>query len=169
MHKTKHWIIDADIARGAGTTVHPISKNCRHFLDFVRSNGHEFSADLKMREEWKKHQSLYSRQWFSSMVARKKIKFVRNTIDVDSNINLAPVTQKIKDIALKDSHLIQTSLEHGAVIASGDDNAKNAFCDISTSYGQIKGLLWLNPKVNFLEIENKVQNKQPHDPSWEIA
>ncbi|WP_318505495.1 hypothetical protein [Photobacterium leiognathi] len=169
MHRTNNWIIDADIARGAGTTEHPISKNCRDFLDFVRTNGHQFSADPKIREEWRKHQSLYSRQWFSSMIARKKIKFVANTIDVDSNIHSAPVTAKTKQIALKDSHLVQTSLEHGAVIASGDENAKNAFCDISNSYVSIKGLLWLNPKENFCLIQTKIANREQHDPQWQIT
>ncbi|EPP4135815.1 hypothetical protein ACUOEB_004127 [Vibrio vulnificus] len=169
MHRAKIWIIDADIARGAGTTTHPISKNCRQFLDFVKENDHLFSADPKIRQEWRKHQSLYSSKWFATMVARKKIKFVTNTIDVDSNINASPVPDKTKQIALKDSHLVQTSLEHKAVIASGDDNAKNAFCDICHSYGAIKGLLWLNPKNNFIEIKDKVDNRQPHDPSWQIA
>ncbi|RBM65621.1 hypothetical protein DLR60_18800 [Vibrio tarriae] len=169
MHQTNNWIIDADIARGAGTIEHPISKNCRDFLDFVRTNGHQFSADPKIREEWRNHQSLYSKQWFSSMIARKKIKFVVNSIDVDSKINSAPVSDRIKAIALKDSHLVQTSLEHGAVIASGDENAKNAFCDISNSYLSIKGLLWLNPKVNFCLIQTKIANKEQHDPQWQIA
>ncbi|HDY8230009.1 hypothetical protein [Vibrio vulnificus] len=103
------------------------------------------------------------------MIARKKIKFVANTIDVDSKINAAPVTDKTKKIALKDSHLVQTSLEHGAVIASGDDNAKNAFCDISNSYLPIKGLLWLNPKDNFNLIQTKIANREQPDPQWQIA
>jgi len=169
MHKTNNWIIDADIARGAGTTVHPISKNCRGFLDFVRINGHQFSADHKIREEWHKHQSLYSKKWFASMIARKKVKFVVNTIDVDSIIYAAPVNDSIKKIALKDSHLVQTSLEHGAVIASGDDNAKNAFCCISDSYLIIKGVIWLNPKNNFGEIKEKFIKKEQCDPLWKIA
>lgn len=168
MYRINNWIIDADIARAAGTTVNPISKNCRDFLDFVRTSGHNFSADKKTREEWATHQSTYSKLWFSSMVARKKIVFVQNTIDVNTKINLAPVTEKTKEIALKDSHLVQTSLEHQAVIASGDNNAKNAFCMISQTYGRIRGLVWINPKDNFPQVHQKIIQRQSHEDDWQI-
>lgn len=168
MRNYNNWVIDADVARSAGVSENPVSKNCRGFLDFVLKNGHRFSANRKLRQEWKVHQSIYSKTWLASMIARKKFIFVECDVDVDSHIKHAGVSDRIQLAALKDSHLIQVALGDGVAVASGDDRAKNAFCQISRNYKEIKGLVWVNPKSNFDEVcELYFSNKKPKE-SWFI-
>jgi hypothetical protein len=78
------------------------------------------------------------------MIAKKKVNFIKpqsitNGLIVN-NLN------KYKEIAIavKDAHLIDGALEVDSIIASNDDIARNVFCELSNSCGNLRTIKWFN-------------------------
>ena len=137
-------IIDADIARSSGLTEHPVSSGSRALLDSVSKNGHKAAMCPTLMAEWSEHRSLFARKWLASMVAKKKVHFIKppcitNTLIID---NLT-ITKKI-DIAIKDAHLIDGALDVDKIIASNDDIARNVFCELSINCKNLRTIKWFN-------------------------
>lgn len=94
--------------------------------------------------EWSKHRSLYARTWLSSMIAKKKVNFIRpSEITGDLIVNNLDKDKQIA-IAVKDAHLIDAALTVDKIIASNDDIARNVFCELSTSCGNLRSIKWFN-------------------------
>jgi len=137
-------IIDADIARSSGMSEHPVSSGSRSLLNTVAKNGHVTTMCPILMAEWKKHKSLFARKWLASMIARKKVKFIKPNKQTDSLINAHISDVNKISIAEKDSHLIDAALASDKVIASNDDIARNVFCELSINCGNIRSIKWFN-------------------------
>jgi hypothetical protein len=137
-------IIDADIARSSGMSVHPVSSGSRALLDTVSKNGHSAAMCPTLMAEWRKHRSLFARTWLSSMIAKKKVDFIRpSEITGDLIVNNLDKDKEIA-IAVKDAHLIDGALTVDKIIASNDDIARNVFCELSTNCGSLRTIKWFN-------------------------
>jgi hypothetical protein len=70
---SKLLVIDASVGRAAGgeNATAPTSVNCREFLKSVLFICHRVVMTPEIKEEWKTHQSNFSREWRCQMVARK--------------------------------------------------------------------------------------------------
>lgn len=79
-------VIDADIARSSGTSEHPVSSGSRALLDSVTKNGHKIVICPKLMNEWKNHRSLFARKWLASMIAKRKVKFIKPEEETNSTI-----------------------------------------------------------------------------------
>jgi|GEM_PF-1684590 hypothetical protein len=137
-------IIDADIARSSGMAEHPVSSGSRALLNTVSQNGHMLAMCPTLGAEWKKHRSLFAAKWLASMTAKKKInrinpKAITNTL-IDKNLK----KDKEIAIALKDAHLIDGALAADSIIASNDNVARNVFCQLSDSCGDLRNIKWFN-------------------------
>lgn len=141
---TLSFIIDADIARSSGTSEHPVSSGSRRLLENLTKNGHKAAMCPNLRIEWKKHRSLFATKWFASMVAKKKIVFIDPPAKIKNFIEGNIEDCKDKEIALKDSHLIDAALEADKIIASNDNIARNVFCNYSLKQGEIGAVSWFN-------------------------
>lgn len=157
-------VIDADIAHSAGMTDHPVSSSCRSFLNQVSLNGHNpvFCSSLSL--EWKNHASGYSKKWLASMVASRKMIFIKNPIaSTKEKLNLIetsdPHKTKLVKIALKDAHLIDLAKVAGKIVTSCDDNAKNAFCRIEEIADDIKIISWMHPIANQSDLSKLLTNE----------
>lgn len=139
-----HIVIDADIARSSSTTEHPVSSHARKVLDEVKSHGHILVMCPKLNEEWKKHRSSYATKWLASMFAKRKVKVKSYNSDTRSHVETNVVDGKIKDIAVKDVHLIDIALSESKIITSNDNNARIAFCEIGKDYKIIQKVIWLH-------------------------
>jgi|TARA_B110000211_G_C14051667_1_gene541498 hypothetical protein len=137
-------VVDADIARASGTSEHPVSSGSRALLDNVSKNGHKLAICPTMMSEWKKHKSIFAKKWLASMVAKKKVLFIKPAKQTNDLIIRNLTDSKKITIATKDEHLIDAALETDRVIASNDDIARNVFCDLSTSCGDIRNIKWFN-------------------------
>jgi predicted nucleic acid-binding protein len=137
-------IIDADIARSSGTTEHPLSSGSRALLESVKNNKHKIAMCPLLFAEWKKHHSVFAKRWLSSMIAKKQIQFVKPNPNTKEHIEEHIFDEKIKAISIKDSHLIDAALHEDKIIASNDDNARNAFITISGNYKCINEIVWFN-------------------------
>ena len=137
-------IIDADIARSSGLSIHPVSSGSRALLETVAKNGHAAAICPTLMAEWKKHRSLFATKWLASMIAKKKVIFIKPEqqiiVEIEAHLN----DLKKKSIAEKDSHLIDAALASDKIIASNDDVARNVFCELSVSCGNIKKIKWFN-------------------------
>lgn len=141
---TLSFIIDADIARSSGTSEHPVSSGSRKLLENLARNGHKAAMCPSLRIEWRKHQSLFATKWLASMVAKKKIVFIKPPERIKKFIEDNIEDCKDKEIALKDSHLIDAALEVDKIIASNDNVARNVFCNYSLRQGEIGAISWFN-------------------------
>lgn len=137
-------IIDADIARSSGTTEHPVSSGSRAILDSVKNNKHKIVMCPLLFAEWKKHNSVFAKRWLSSMIAKKQVQFVKPNSNTKEHIEEHILDEKIKAISIKDAHLIDAALHGDKIIASNDDNARNAFIIISGNYKCINEIVWFN-------------------------
>ena len=137
-------IIDADIARSSGASEPPVSSGSRALLDSVSKNGHKAAMCPTLMAEWNKHRSLFARRWLSSMIAKRKVDFIKpEAITIDS-IDRHLINEKSIAIAKKDVHLIDAALATDRVIASNDDIARNVFCELSRNCGNIRTIKWFN-------------------------
>jgi len=137
-------VVDADIARSSGTSEHPVSSGSRALLDNVSKNGHTLAICPTMMAEWKKHRSLFARKWLASMIAKKKVQFIKPVEQTSDLINSHLTDERKITIAVKDAHLIDAALTVDRVIASNDDIARNVFCELSINCGDIRSIKWFN-------------------------
>src|SRR4030042_242155 len=66
-------VVDACVAQSAGETEHPVSCCCRNALLSILGVCHRVVMTEAIQDEWNHHMSRFTRKWFRSMVARKKI------------------------------------------------------------------------------------------------
>ena len=139
------FIIDADIARSSGFSEHPVSSGSRKLLENLKQSNHKAAMCPKLMEEWRIHKSLFSAKWLASMVAKKRIVFIKPAKKINNFIEKNIEFCKDKEIALKDSHLVDAALAVDKVIASNDNKARNAFCNLSNKNVEIETVSWFNP------------------------
>lgn len=142
-------VIDADIARSSGLSEHPISSGSRKLLESVTQNGHSASMCPVLLDEWKKHRSLFARKWLTSMIAKRRINFLKD-IQTEARDFLENRIEDsaLKEVALKDVHLVDAALCTHKLIASNDDRARNAFCTYSKHTGLWNEIAWVNAISN---------------------
>lgn len=158
---TQHKVvIDANIARSSGTTVHPVSKACREVLENIATNNHSFVACRALLEEWRKHQSNYSARWLASMFARRQVEKILHEDQSKQKITKSDVDEKIKDAALKDSHLIDAANLLGRFVTSSDDRAREAFAAIPELHSISKYITWINPVTESDTLVDILKNKK---------
>jgi hypothetical protein len=149
---SKRLVIDASVARSAGgnEATSAGSKHCRDFLKSVLEICHRIVMTSEMKREWDKHQSSFARQWRVSMVARKKVDYLddakNNTVSTLSNkVDLATVNKSDLKAMLKDFHLIESALASDRTIVSLDEAVRKLFIAASSSVGELKSIVWVNP------------------------
>ncbi|MBX8602317.1 hypothetical protein K5D40_08700 [Pseudomonas cichorii] len=141
-------VIDADVARSSGTTEHPVSSGSRKLLEAVSIGGHKLVLCPTLRQEWRNHRSKFAILWMASMVAKKKVVFITPGSNISRHISDNVPDSKNKEIALKDAHLIDAALESDKIVASNDDLARSAFCQIAREKREICSIIWMNAISN---------------------
>lgn len=144
-------VVDADIARSAGETQHPVSSACRKALILIREHNHSLIACPLLRSEWKKHASAFAKKWLTSMIARKQVDFVDPPPVFSNALSALDFDHRLKTIALKDAHLVDAARAQGSFITSRDDNARSSIRCIQQLRELYQGIIWINP-VTELEV-----------------
>src|SRR5262249_6151330 len=70
----RRLVVDASVARSAGTTENPTSQLCRQFLDAMLTICHKVVMTDDIDKEWRKHGSRYSMSWLAAMQSRRKLR-----------------------------------------------------------------------------------------------
>jgi len=151
-------VVDASIARAAGHTEYPTSKDCRAFLKAINSNKEcrcVFSPDLN--SEWKKHASHLSVTWKAQMVAKKRVLYLAETNNKPLREALGRCAQhlagqqqgdlehKIASALDKDAHLLEAASEIGKRVASLDETVRGYFRTCAFKNANIAEIAWVNP------------------------
>jgi hypothetical protein len=118
----KDLVIDASVAHAAGWGEHPDSSGSRHFLRAVLEISHRMVLTPSLVDEWRRHQSKYTREWRKSMHARRQIRM----LDGQENLGLREralspdVEEPLRQIRLKDLPLIEAALRTDNIVVSLD-------------------------------------------------
>lgn len=135
-------VIDASIARAAGTSENPVSSASREFLDAVLDICHRIAFNAAILEEWRRHQSKFTKRWRPSMYARKKIVNLSNDADARLSDRILGATADVENrrAMLKDIPLIVAALQVDHVVISLDEEARRLF-----HMNELNTIIWANP------------------------
>lgn len=143
-------VIDASVVHAAGKkdAISPMAKNCRNFLEAVRTICHRVVMTPELRDEWKRHLSSFSRKWRVSMEAKKKVYRLPALVEdeeMQAKILHTASSKNERDIMSKDMLLIEAALATDSVIAALDGTALRAFRKAAISVRKIRPIVWVNP------------------------
>ncbi len=146
---SRRLVIDASVAGSAGgeEATHPTSKQCRDFLKVVLSMSYWVVMTPDITAEWKKHQSIFARQWRLSMVARRKVYHINPAIDeaLRSKIERTAIRESDLEVMRKDFRLIEAALATDKIVISLDEVVRTLFATAAGSVGEIRRVVWINP------------------------
>jgi hypothetical protein len=144
---SRRIVVDASIARSAGKTEHPVSRSCREFLESVLKICHRVVMTPEIREEWKKHRSVFSAGWLASMTARRKVEVCDPQADpaMLEKLRQARLTERSEAAVRKDARLLEAALAADSTVASLDEEVRSLLKQISKQWGRIKPVVWVNP------------------------
>ncbi len=142
--KPKILIVDASVLRAAGETNHPVSAACRESLKGILEICHKVAVSSELYEEWKKHESKWSKIWYGSM-ARKGKKAVLIETDSQVRIHDHNLNDREKAALQKDLCIILPSLsgKTDGIVISLDDQIQKIFQ--KSNPGLAKNIKWHNP------------------------
>jgi len=148
--KISQMVIDADVARSAGITEYPLSKNSREILLAILNDSNiNIVFCQELLNEWKKHKSIVSTRWLTSMYARKRCKTIKIEDKFVTILNKITYLKSAEMKAIqKDAHLIETALKSDKFIISNDNISRNICCKIVDSYKEIENLCWALPSCD---------------------
>jgi len=165
----KSLVIDACIARSASETNHPISSACRECLRSILKHSHRMVITKEISQEWRKHQSQFSQEWFKTMIQRKRLHSLEpsqvENIDelMDFIDTLEP--QKVREDAYKDIHLIEAAMASDKRIVSSDEQtARKIFSDATETVPTMGDILWANPVKPEEAVADWIAQGTPPEP-----
>ena len=148
----KCLVIDTDIARSAGglDALEGRSKSCRDFLTAVLETDHKVVTTEATRIEWHKHQSRFTKTWFVSMIARRKVCWIEAPADEElrEKVVHAATSEKKRDAMLKDIHLLEAALPTDKIVISMDETVRHCFREIAQVVSILKPIVWVNPCIH---------------------
>ena len=148
-HRSKCLVIDTDIASSAGgeNAQDTRSKQCRDVLMIVRNTGHAVVVTEMISEEWRKHQSSFTRTWLRSMYAKRKVCQLDISADEELRGKLEQVVaeEKRRNAMLKDVHLVEAALEADKTVISMDETVRSYFQEVTPKVVVFKQIMWVNP------------------------
>jgi hypothetical protein len=146
---SRRIVVDASVARAAGgeDAVQPLSTQCRDFLKTMLVVCHRVVLTRAVREEWKKHESGFARQWRTAMMARKKLLLGNPGEDaaLRAAIEGASVTPRGRDAMLKGAHLIEAAQTADGTVVSLDDTVRGLFGAAAARVHALRTVVWVNP------------------------
>lgn len=146
--KSRRLVIDASVARAAGEESEDgtVSGLCHDFLSMAEEH-HTLVLTRAIWDEWKKHQSGFSRRWLRRMHGARKV--FDSDIEPDSPLRQAILATSLnarqrRDLE-KDVHLIEGALATDRRIASLDVRVRGLFAVAAGRVRRLRPVLWVNP------------------------
>lgn len=145
----RRLVIDPSVARAAGGTeaTFPTSMHCRDFLETVEVTSHHVVMTPDIFAEWKAHQTGPAFIWQRTMVAKKRIVFLKITPNarLRRKIENASASERDREAMLKDIHLVEAALETDRTVISLDETARKLFASTSMGVHELRTVVWVNP------------------------
>ena len=150
--RSRLLVIDASVARSAGETEHPVSSCCRDTLLSIQDICHRIIMTEAIREEWIRHQSRFTRKWFRSMVAKKKVQRSAGT-----HLNL--VGEVLKGLSAgeqeglqKDICLVEGACDGDGIVVTRDDQVVKIWQKCQGQFRLAKPITWINPVTDDIGV-----------------
>lgn len=160
-------VIDADVVRSAGETEVPSSRCCRVILTRIFDICHRAELSPYLKGEWAKHASKWSRTWHVSMAKRGKI--VSHGLVQDWRPSLALLSDREREIAEHDAHLIDSALGSEHIIFSGDDEARVVFGKLAEHEPRLRRIFWANPVRQHDRVCDWMKNGLRANPEFRLG
>jgi hypothetical protein len=163
-------VIDADVLRASGLSDHPRSRACRDFLLEVLHVCHRAAVTPVLTREWQGHASDFGIHWQAAMQSRGKITRLggapkpelRRTVE-----DLLPAA--VRQIALKDIHLVECALDADRRVVSLDEHARMAFRPLTERCPSLKQVVWVNPERAGREAVLWLREGAPYRERWSLG
>ena|SRR5271157_5927464 len=177
-------VIDASVARAAGTSGKPDPEACRHALAAVRDFGHKVAMSKPVREEWMKseserdgHHHLYASLlalgWLVDMQSSGRV----DPIDLEENSALRqrclqglqnnPQTSSSVNPVAKDFHLVETALKSDRRVLSLDKKMFGHLGHLQHIAIEVCAVMWVNPIIN--PAEKWLRAGAPETPGYHVC
>lgn len=159
-------VVDASLARAAGdASLHPTSARSRETLECIRDHHHKMALTSAIRTEWDRHQSGFARRWRLSMMARKQIVPLNEgeLTDLGPRILKATADPPIREIILKDKHLLEAALIADKRVVSNDDRVRNQIRAHIHALPEVHAVLWGNPCIESERVTEWLGLGAPND------
>jgi hypothetical protein len=168
---SRRIVIDASIARAAGTTKDRVSSACRAFLKALYTICHRAVICPELKKEWNKHQSLFFKRWRSSMVARKKL--IDGTCvavpALEAAIAAGSFGSRQEFEVRKDQHLITLALGADSIVVSGDDTAHAYWRRLTKQCANVGQIVWVNPVHDATQAVDWLQRGAPAEKHRQLG
>lgn len=176
---SRRLVIDASVAQAAGgeTATFPASKMCRDFLTAVLTVCHQIVMTAEIRAEWDQHQSGFARRWRKSMVARKKLSYLK--VDAGAHeaarqrlvgvVRHSSLTGNQQDSVEKDLHLVVAALATDHRLVANDEIVRDLLNSLSSQATELASILWANPTRESEHALEWLEQGVPDEPSRRLG
>ncbi|MCU0914897.1 MAG: hypothetical protein MUC88_10075 [Planctomycetes bacterium] len=143
--RSRLLVVDASVAHSAGQTEHPISSCCRDALLAVLRICHRIVMTEAIQNEWNHHMSRFTRKWFRSMVAKKKVYRCAGVplgqVDKACDGLSAPEQNSLREDLL----LVEAACEGDGIVITRDDAIQAIWRKCQDRLHPPKPIRWVNP------------------------
>lgn len=146
---SRRIVVDASVARAAGTTENPVSRRSREFLQAMLTICHRVVMTPEINREWRRHQSNFSLVWLAAMRRRKKV--IDACVDQDKQESLraevlaSGLSAKQRAAVEKDCLLVTAAWASDRLVASNDDKVRAHLAQLSGTSPELSRVVWVNP------------------------
>ena len=144
---SRSLVVDTNVARSAGLSVHPTSDTCRRVLETMIEGQHYVVLSATQFVEWQKHQSGYSKRWLVQMKAKKRWHVLAPEPDsgLIARAKKIACTEEVRQEILKDVHLLENALATDKVVLSMETNVFRLFNEHKKALKVPQPVAWVNP------------------------
>jgi hypothetical protein len=125
---SRRLVVDASVARSAGTAENPTSQYCRQFLAAMLAICHKVVMTDDIEKEWRNHGSRYSISWLTAMQSRRKLVRVPPSEEhnrvINAQLAAADLPEAQRAAIEKDLLLVVAALASDRIVASLDDRMR---------------------------------------------
>ena len=117
---SNRYVIDANVAKGAGKPTTPRALNCVRLLTRVIDGAHFCVFNEALLLEWRNHASVFARGWLRQMHARKRYSLIEVAKHVALRTALvrAAISGAERSGVEKDLHLLELALANDRLIVT---------------------------------------------------
>ncbi len=135
------------------------SRRCREFLQAVLQISFRAAMTPLLREEWKRHQSLFAARWLAEMTSRRKVEEFPDLPNEDVRRE-APVRRSVQ----KDLYLVEAALTTDRVVISLDERARIELALVASAE-----VMWISPVQQGGHVIYWLKNGAPSRDEWKLG
>jgi hypothetical protein len=166
--RSKKIVVDANVAQSAGNTNDaPTSQHSRKALFAIRESKLMLVLSPPFEDEWKRHESRFSRKWRVSMQQRGLIYWVPEEEFVVLRRRIKEISDRTfpKAALLKDIHVFACALATNRVIVSNEVRLKKHLIRLGSFEAKVLDILWASPSTEGDACSVWLQRGAKHEKS----